>query len=89
MSCEIPVVATAVGGVPEVVEDGVTGYLAGVGDIQALAQGAIRILWNENLRDRMGRAGRKRVLELFHMDRITDQYIALYERVINSEDDCP
>src|SRR5205085_6952540 len=43
MACEVPVIATQVGGLPEVVQDGETGYLVGVGDIPAIAERAVEI----------------------------------------------
>lgn len=89
MSCEVPVVGTSVGGVPEVVEHGVTGMLAPVGNVQRLAEAAIQILSDFSLQMKMGKAGRKRVLEQFNMDLITDQYEALYNRVLQSTEECP
>ncbi|RJP31755.1 MAG: N-acetyl-alpha-D-glucosaminyl L-malate synthase BshA [Candidatus Omnitrophota bacterium] len=89
MASEVPVVATCVGGVPEVVEDGVTGYLAPMGCVQGLAEAAIRILTCPDLQSRMGKAGRQRVLQKFQSDRITTQYEQLYEEVLNAkEEDC-
>ncbi|MEW6239051.1 MAG: N-acetyl-alpha-D-glucosaminyl L-malate synthase BshA [Candidatus Omnitrophota bacterium] len=90
MACEVPVVATRVGGVPEVVEDGVTGLLAPAGCIQGLTEAAIRILATPGLKERMGKAGRRRILEHFQVDSITSQYEDLYERILEKEDEiCP
>lgn len=60
-----PVVATAVGGIPEVVEDGVTGFLVPSGDPQALARALQTLLSNPGLRIAMGQAGRRRAENLF------------------------
>ena len=49
MSCEVPVVAARAGGIPEVVEDGVTGRLAEVGDVDAMAHAALEILKNKGV----------------------------------------
>lgn len=87
MSCEVPVVATAVGGVPEVIVDGVTGYLAPVGCIRSLAKSAIEVLSNPEKQKEFGKAGRKRVLEMFEEELITTQYEALYEEVLNTPDE--
>ena len=90
MACEVPVVATDVGGIPEVVENGVSGFLAPVGDIQKLAEAAIRILSNPILGKTMARAARQRILDRFSIDQITDQYEALYDKVIQAkEEECP
>lgn len=89
MACETPVVSTCVGGVPEVVLDGVTGYLEPVGNIQELAQAAIRILSNPERQNEMGKAARKLIQERFDVDIITRQYEKLYYSVIDSEEeDC-
>jgi N-acetyl-alpha-D-glucosaminyl L-malate synthase BshA len=90
MSCEVPVVATSVGGVPEVIEHGVTGFLAPLGDIQCLAESAIQILRCPKRYAAIGKAGRERILKHFEMNEITNQYLQLYQQVLNSEDpDCP
>ena len=54
MACEVPVIATRVGGLPEVVEDGECGYLFGVGDVQGMAERAIEILSDAGLRRAIG-----------------------------------
>lgn len=90
MSCEVPVVASSVGGVPEVIEDGVTGYLAPVGCIRTLAEKAIELLSDPKKQEQFGKAGRKRVLEMFERETITTQYEQLYEEILNTpDDDCP
>ncbi len=90
MACEVPVVATRVGGVPEVIEDGVTGYLVPVGCIQSLAEAAIKILNSADLKESLGKAGRQRILSHFQVDTITAQYETLYQQTLEAEDeDCP
>ena len=69
MAFGLPVVATRVGGLPEVIEDGVTGLLVPPGDADALAQAMIRLLSDADLRRRMGQAGRERVLKEFTTER--------------------
>ncbi len=86
MACEVPVVASAVGGVPEVIEDGVTGYLAPVGCIRTLAKSAIEILSDSKKQEAFGKAGRQRVLNTFAQELITTQYERLYEEVLNTPD---
>ena len=81
-SCAIPAVASDAGGLPEVVEHGVTGFLAPVGDIEAFASHVMTLLNDPDLRRTMGRAARKMVCERFNLDRAVDRYEALYRRVL-------
>ncbi len=84
MACEVPVIATRVGGLPEVVRHGETGYLVSVGDTQAMAEGAIKLLTNSHLHREMGQRGRAWAVAQFNTDRIIAQYLALYERVLHT-----
>ena len=61
----IPVVATRVDGIPEMVEDGVTGFLVESGDVEGFAQAVERLLENKGLRGQLGAAGRARAEQLF------------------------
>jgi glycosyltransferase involved in cell wall biosynthesis len=63
MACGKPVVATKVGGIPELVRDGVDGILVEAGDEDALAKSIIRLLGDPSLRKRMGEAGMARVAQ--------------------------
>lgn len=81
MACHVPVVATDVGGLPEVVADGETGYLFPVGDVASMAEAAIRVLRDEELRARLGRAARRRAVEHFDQDRVVARYREIYQRV--------
>jgi L-malate glycosyltransferase len=82
LASEVPVIATRTGGIPEVVEEGVTGYLLPVGDIDGMAERAVEILSNDDLRRDMGRRGREAAISSFDVSRIVPQYRDLYERVI-------
>lgn len=79
MAASLPVVATAVGGVPEVVVDGETGLLVPPRDAAALAAAIERLLGDPELAAKMGRAGRERVTKLFTIERMTSAVMALYE----------
>jgi len=81
MSCEVPVIATNAGGVPEVVEDGRCGFLCPVGDVDGMAEGALRLLGDEPMRRAFGEAGRRRAVEVFSQDAVVARYRGLYERV--------
>ncbi|MCC6142645.1 MAG: N-acetyl-alpha-D-glucosaminyl L-malate synthase BshA [Candidatus Hydrogenedentes bacterium] len=82
MACEVPVLATASGGITEVVENGVTGYLCEVGDTDTMALRAIELLTNAERAAAMGRAGRERALRLFGREQIVSQYESLYQNLI-------
>jgi N-acetyl-alpha-D-glucosaminyl L-malate synthase BshA len=81
MACEVPVIATAVGGIPEVVVHEETGFLYPVGDVEGMAAGALRLLAEEPLRQAMGTAARRRAVEVFSQEPVVKRYRAIYERV--------
>jgi L-malate glycosyltransferase len=83
MACEVPVIASNVGGLPEVVIDGESGYLAEVGDIETMAKYAAKILSSSTLAQKMGKFGRQTAIDHFSTDKIIPQYVQYYERVIN------
>ncbi|HXG57719.1 MAG TPA: N-acetyl-alpha-D-glucosaminyl L-malate synthase BshA [Thermoanaerobaculia bacterium] len=85
MSCEVPVIATRSGGLPEVVDDGVAGYLLPVGDVEAMGQRAIEILSDAELQRRMGAAGRQIAIDRFDVANVVPRYRELYERVLAGE----
>jgi len=82
MACEVPVIATRVGGVPEVVRDGIDGYLYEVGDVQAMADGCLSVLNNPKVRENLGKAARDRATRHFCASKIVLQYEDLYSQTI-------
>jgi len=82
MACEVPSVATNVGGVPEVIEHGVTGFLADVGDVETMARYAIDILSDETKLREMGKAARRAAQSRFCASRIVPQYEEFYRTVL-------
>lgn len=82
MACGVPVVASDVGGLPEVVADGETGFLAPVGDIAALAECTRRLLTDHALHQTMSRLARERAEKCFGLAPAVDRYEALYRRVL-------
>jgi glycosyltransferase involved in cell wall biosynthesis len=83
MAMERPVVATAVNGVPEIVEDGVTGVLVARGDVDGMARALLGMLASPGAARAMGRAGRRRVAERFTARRMADETQALYLRLLS------
>ncbi|MFW6193864.1 MAG: glycosyltransferase, partial [Gemmatimonadota bacterium] len=82
MAVGLPVVATRVGGNPEVVVEGETGHLVPPGDLEAFADRVVELLRRPDLRRRMGEAGRRRVRTEFHLDRVADRYLRLYGELV-------
>ena len=85
LACEVPVVASNVGGLPEVIEDGVSGFLRPVGDIDAMTAAARELLENGDRRREMGRAGRRLAAERFSQTDIVSRYRDLYQEVLAKE----
>ena len=83
MLAELPVVATRVGGMGEVVESEVTGFLAAAGDDATLAESLDRLLSNESLRRQMGQAGRQRATQLFSEQQMHESYAQLYQEMLS------
>ncbi len=89
MACGTPVVATRVGGVPEVVEDGRSGILVGVEDIQGYARGLASLLGDRERAAAMGRAARERAVHHFDREQIVRRYERLYEGMLDRSKPCP
>ncbi|MCV7421263.1 glycosyltransferase [Mycobacterium yunnanensis] len=84
MACGVPVVASAVGGMLDTVVDQVTGRLVPPTDPRALASAIGPILSQPRLRERLGRAGRRRVCARYTWDRVADDMAQVYRRLTNS-----
>ena len=82
MACEVPVIASRVGGIPEVVTDGETGFLSEVGDVEKMAEDAARLLQNATLRREMGKRARESAVSRYRTDIVIPKYIEFYERVL-------
>jgi glycosyltransferase involved in cell wall biosynthesis len=79
-----PVVATRVGGVPDVVRDGEDGFLVDPGDVEALAERLATLARDAELRERMGAAGRENVLPRYAVDRLVDDVDRLYRSLLEA-----
>jgi glycosyltransferase involved in cell wall biosynthesis len=90
MAAGLPVVATAISGIPELVEDGVTGLLVRSGDAVALADALERLAADRALRQQMGQAGRARILAEFELETTTRQLLTLIAHgVVRPGATCP
>jgi N-acetyl-alpha-D-glucosaminyl L-malate synthase BshA len=81
MACEVPVVATDVGGLPELIVHGETGFLCPLDDLQEFTKCTRELLTNDDLQDEMAAAARARAVETFDIDRVVPRYEDYYERV--------
>jgi N-acetyl-alpha-D-glucosaminyl L-malate synthase BshA len=81
-ACEVPVIATRIGGLPEVVSEGETGYLSDVGDTNKMAEDALRLVNDDDLRRAFGEKGRELAIQRYGSDKIIPQYIDFYEKTL-------
>jgi len=86
MAAGKPVIASGVGGVPELVEDGMSGILVPAQKPEALAEAIIRLAQDPALRKKMGAAARQRALECFGVDRMAREYERLYVQILEGQD---
>ena len=82
MSCQVPVIASNAGGLPELIRHGETGFLADVGDVITMAHLGVQILSDEDLHIRLGTHARERVLKHFTTDYVVPMYEDLYHKMI-------
>jgi N-acetyl-alpha-D-glucosaminyl L-malate synthase BshA len=85
MACKVPAIATRVGGVPELIDDGVTGLLYPVGDVEAMAQGALSLLNDRARLEAMREAGRKTAQTRFCASLVVPHYVRYYEEVLAAQ----
>lgn len=83
-ACEVPVIASRIGGIPEVVTDRETGFLSEVGDIDKMSEDALRLLSDDDLRREFGKRSRASAVERYHADKIIPKYVAFYEKVLGA-----
>ena len=82
MACGAPVITSTTGGLPEVIEDGVSGHLFPIGELDRMAEAGVRILTDREHAKALSAAGLKVATERFSIDAVVPKYEALYERVL-------
>ncbi|MCY7346400.1 MAG: N-acetyl-alpha-D-glucosaminyl L-malate synthase BshA [Pyrinomonadaceae bacterium] len=82
-ACEVPVIATRIGGIPEVVNDGETGFLSNIGDIEKMSDDALKFVKDDELRRVFGLRGRELAIARYSSEKIIPQYIDFYEKVLS------
>ncbi len=83
MACEVPVIAPKIGGIPEVVDHGINGFVYEPKNKKEFIDYALRILNDENLEREMGKKGREKVLANFNVSKVTDMYLEWYEAILS------
>jgi N-acetyl-alpha-D-glucosaminyl L-malate synthase BshA len=81
MACRVPTVVSDVGGLPELVNDGETGFLCSVNDVDAFTERTRSLLNDDDLHARMAEAARQRAIDTFDIDRVVPKYEQYYEEV--------
>ena len=89
MASGVPVVASRIGGLPEVVEDGETGFLCEPKDVAAMADATLKLLMNDDLHKRMSDAARSRAVNCFSEEKVVPLYTRAYERALVRTSDAP
>jgi N-acetyl-alpha-D-glucosaminyl L-malate synthase BshA len=82
MACKVPSIATRVGGVPELIDDGVTGLLYKVGDVDGMAQGALSLLSDRARLETMREEARRTAQKRFCASLVVPQYVRYYAQVL-------
>jgi N-acetyl-alpha-D-glucosaminyl L-malate synthase BshA len=84
MACRVPAIATAVGGVPELIDDGINGRLFAVGDVDDMARAAIELLSDGDDYEAMATAARHTAQQRYCASHIIPQYVDYYKRVLDA-----
>jgi N-acetyl-alpha-D-glucosaminyl L-malate synthase BshA len=85
MACRVPAIATRVGGVPELIDDGINGLLFDVGDVDRMAQGAIELLTNPAKLEAMRCAARLTAQTRFCTTRVIPRYVDYYRQILDAK----
>ncbi|MGE8204309.1 N-acetyl-alpha-D-glucosaminyl L-malate synthase BshA [Heyndrickxia sp. NPDC080065] len=86
LACGVPCIGTNVGGIPEVITDGLNGFICELGDIEAIADKALNLLMDENLHEQFSENAFHSVIERFMSNKIVDQYEEIYDRVLSHKE---
>jgi glycosyltransferase involved in cell wall biosynthesis len=84
MACGLPVIATPVGGIPEVIEDGVNGYLVPAESVELLAQRLEEVIDNPHILRALGKRARKKVIDGHSIEALAAAHYSLYERLLDA-----
>jgi len=82
MACKLPVIASNIGGIPDIVHDGETGILVPEKDSMEISQSIIKLIENEDLRENLTFKGYYMVIEYFSWEKIAKDYINIYKKIL-------
>ena len=82
-ACEKPVIVSNIGGLPEVVEDGITGLIVKPNDLESTTAAIEKLILSKELREKLGRAGRERVIKFFNWDENVNSMLNIYHEIVN------
>ncbi|HEX8368634.1 MAG TPA: N-acetyl-alpha-D-glucosaminyl L-malate synthase BshA [Pyrinomonadaceae bacterium] len=85
-ACEVPVIATRIGGIPEVVSEGETGFLSDIGDTEKMSDDVMKFLKDEGMRQNFGEKARESAVSRYGSELIIPQYIKFYEKILAQSD---
>ena len=85
MACEVPVIASRVGGLPELIDDGQTGFLCDMDDVDGMAERAMQVIEDGALARAIGKAATASVSKRFCVDKVVPMYEEYYERISSSD----
>lgn len=84
-ACEVPVVASRIGGIPEVVTDGETGFMSEIGNTEKMSDDVVKLLSDEEMRREFGKNARESAISRYSTEKIIPQYIAFYEKILQKK----
>ncbi len=84
-ACEVPVIATRIGGIPEVINDGETGFMSEIGNVEKMSEDVAKLLDDADLRKRFGKRGRELAISRYSTQIIIPQYLEFYEKVLEDK----
>jgi glycosyltransferase involved in cell wall biosynthesis len=87
LSCELPCIATKVGGIPDLIQNGKNGKLVDVGDEEGIYNAVVELIKNMGHAKKMGKEGRKMVIERFSINSVSNEYITLFTSLLNAREE--
>lgn len=84
-ACELPVIASRVGGIPEVINEGESGFMSDVGDTDKMSDDVLRLMNDKELSEKFGARGRELAVSRYSSEKIIPQYLAFYEKVLQKK----